>query len=211
MNDSLYLFDDYIIDEVFYGVFDLWEDFFKEAENEYFIDGKRSFEEKAYNEFISENKTEEIHENSVFGKEENIFGRNDYITNFESTAGSILNESIYNLNSITGDSFGNEVIYESSGVKTENIFEDIFNSNSKYSFSKELFSKNAAGDALSFNYGGSSSNFYESKSDKNAGNIILNISNSISVNENDDVDYIIDRLTEKIISYAKEASEGSHI
>lgn len=210
MNDSLYLFDDYIIDEVFYGVFDLWEDFFKEAENEYFIDGKRSFEEKAYNEFISENKTEEIHENSVFGKEENIFGRNDYITNFESTAGSILNESIYNLNSITGDSFGNEVIYESSGVKTENIFEDIFNSNSKYSFSKELYSRNGAGDALSFNYGGNSS-FYESKSDKSTGNIILNISNSISVNENDDVDYIIDRLTEKIISYAKEASEGSHI
>ena len=29
MNDSLYLFDDYIIDEVFYGVFDLWEYFFK--------------------------------------------------------------------------------------------------------------------------------------------------------------------------------------
>ncbi len=210
MNDSLYLFDDYIIDEIFYGVFDLWEDFFKEAENEYFIDGKGSFEEKAYNEFISENKTEEIYENSVFGREENIFGRNDYITNFESTAGSILNESIYNLNSITGDSFGNEVIYESSGVKTENIFEDIFNSNSKYSFSKELYSKYAAGDALSLNYGGNSS-FHESKSDKSTGNIILNISNSISVNENDDVDYIIDRLTEKIISYAKEASEGSHI
>ncbi len=210
MNDSLYLFDDYIIDEIFYGVFDLWEDFFKEAENEYFIDGKRSFEEKAYNEFISENKTEEIYENSVFGKEENIFGRNDYITNFESISGSVFNESFYNLNSITGDSFGNEVIYENSGANTENIFEDIFNSNSKHSFSKELFSRNDAGDALSFNYGGSNS-FYENKSNKNAGDIILNISNSISVNENDDVDYIIDRLTEKIISYAKEASEGSHI